>query len=134
MNLGPVTLRLAKWILRRVDDEDALMASDYLSEIRRVKAGVYEVRGEPDPDFSQMPSLKRFEKRGWELAVKVRDEEESVLVYYRERRDTVSDMFVVVATDEELVLAKIEGRLNRLLERAMQDHGALYELSELDFN
>ncbi|NNE34814.1 MAG: DUF4252 domain-containing protein [Rhodothermales bacterium] len=134
MNLGPISLRMAKWILRRVDDEDALMASEYLSEIRRVKAGIYKTRDGVTNDLSSIPSLRRFERRGWEVAVRVRDEDESVLVYYREQRDTVSDMFVVVATEDELVLAKIEGRLNRLLERAMKDHGSLFELSELSFD
>ncbi len=131
MNLGPFSLRLAKWILRRVDDEDAEMASEYLSDIRRVKAGVYKVNDYSPDGLSAIPSLRRFERKGWELAVKAHDDEESVLIYYRERDNKVRDMFVIVATDEELVLAKIEGRLNRLLERAIQDHGPLLELEEI---
>ena len=132
MTLGPISIRMAKWILRRVDDEDAELASAYLSDVRRVKAGVYKVNGYSDGELSGIPALRRFERNGWELAVRTRDHDESVLIYYRERNESVSDMFVVVATNEELVLAKIEGRLNRLLERAIQDYGPLFEPEELD--
>lgn len=134
LSLGPVSLKLARWILRRVDDEDALEASGYLSDVRRVKAGVYRARDGWEGDFSELPTLKRFEKRGWELAVRVREKDEGVLVYYRENRASVSDMFVVVASQDELVLAKIEGRLNRLLERAMSDERALRDLTDLSFD
>lgn len=132
MTLGPVSLRMAKWILRRVDDEDAEIASEYLSDVRRVKAGIYKVNDYSDDEVSSLPALRRFERNGWELAVRARDNDESVLIYYRERNDAVSDMFLVVATNEELVLAKIEGRLNRLLERAIQDYGPPFELDEFE--
>jgi len=128
MNLGPFSLRLARWILRRVDDDDAWEASEYLSEVRRVKAGIYP-RRDNGGELDRMPTLKRFERRGWELAVRANEDGESVMIYYRERNDTVSDMFAVVVSEDELVVARIEGRLNRLLEKAMSDHNAIHELT-----
>ncbi|MCB0720266.1 MAG: DUF4252 domain-containing protein [Bacteroidetes bacterium] len=132
MNLGPFSLRLARWILRRVDDEDAWEATEYLSEVRRVKVGIYP-RRDSRGELSRMPTLRRFESRGWELAVRANEEGESVMIYYRERHDTVSDMFAVVVSDDELVVARIEGRLNRLLEKAMSDHSAIHDLTGFDF-
>ena len=35
------------------------------------------------------------------------------------------DLYVVVLADEELVLARVQGHLNRLLARVMEDHSDL---------
>jgi hypothetical protein len=127
VNAGPVLLRLSKWITRRVDDEDARMAADYLEEVRRVKVGVYRTEHLPDLEKLDLPALRRFQREGWDVAVRVRDADEAVWVLYRENRYTVRDMYVLVLSDDELVIASIEGRLDRLLQKAIEDHASVSE-------
>lgn len=122
VSLGPLSLRTLSWISGLVPEAEAEMASDYLREVTRVKVGVYHTDYGLSLDGVDLPSLPRFEDRGWEVAVKFREDNEMGWVLYREHRDTVRDLYVVVLTDEELVLARVQGHLNRLLARVMEDH------------
>jgi hypothetical protein len=65
------------------------------------------------------------ESEGWELAVKIRGEDELSWVLYRLDDETVKELYVVVVTDEELVMVKAEGSLESLVARALSDSGAL---------
>lgn len=126
VNAGPVLLRLSRWVARRVDD-DARMAADYLDEVRRVKVGVYRTERLPHLTDLDLPALRRFQRDGWDVAVRVRDDNEAVWVLYRENRRTVRDMYVLVLSDDELVIASIEGHLDRLLQKAIEDHASVSE-------
>jgi len=125
VSLGPASLHTLGWLAGLAPEEEAQMAHDYLSEIDRVKVGVYEVRRLPDLDDFDPPSLFRFERDGWEVAVKAQEDEEIIWVLYREQYDEVRDIYAIVLNDDELVLARVQGHLNRLLERVMDDHHEL---------
>lgn len=124
ISLGPISLGLARTITKMVPDEDANMASGYLKEIKNVKVAVYDAYDIPrDFELKTPWRLERLlEEEDWEMAVKVREDGESVWVLYREDSDTVRELFVVVLNDDELVLVKAEGRLDRLMEKVMEDH------------
>jgi len=54
----------------------------------------------------------------------VRDEREAVWLLYRPDGEKVKEIFVVVLNDDELVLVKARGNLERLVEAAMDEaHG-----------
>ena len=109
-------------ILGRVaDDDDVYMASRYIQELRRVKVGVYKIRRFPENEPMNLLGLTRFEEDGWELATQVRDRDEMIWVLYREWYDEVRDMFVLVMNDDELVLIRMEGALDHLLEKVIAD-------------
>lgn len=126
VSLGPASLRTLGWIAGLAPEEEAQMASDYLREISRVKVGVYEVEHLPDLNDFDPPTLRRFTRDGWEVAVKAREDDEVVWVLYKEDHGEVSDMYAIVLTDEDMVLARVKGHLNRLLEKVMDDHYHLY--------
>ena len=128
VSLGPASLRTLGWLIGLAPADEAQMAKDYLREIDRVKVGVYHVEHLPDLDDFDPPALRRFRDDGWEVAVKTREDDEIVWVMYRERHNTVRDIYTIVLTDEELVLARVKGHLNRLLEKVMRDQ---YELRNL---
>lgn len=133
VNLGPISLRTLGLVGGLVDggDEDVAMARRYLREIRRVKVGVYRVEQAPDLHAFDPPALRRFQRDGWELAVKNQDEQgEVVWVFYKERKGHIRDMYAIMLSDEELVLARVRGRLDRLLARVLEDHYALDSLVE----
>jgi len=121
VSIGPGFLDTVGWLAKRVDDYDARRIGDYLHEIRHVKVGVYSTQRLPFEGDLELESLQRFSKNGWELAVKFRDEHEIVWVLYREWYDEVRDMFILVLDDEDLVIVRIEGYLNRLLEKIVDD-------------
>lgn len=127
-NVGPVTLRFARWVTSAVDDEDARMASRYLKDIKRVKVGHYDARG--SDRIRGLDQLRRFKRPGWDLAAHVREDDEDVWVYYRERGERVTDIYAIVYSEDELVIAKVSGRLTRLLEEAMRDHARFNELGD----
>jgi hypothetical protein len=120
-NVGPVSLGLARWITSRVNDTDANRASKYLRDIRRVKVGVFNVRGS-ETQLDGIAELRRFRRLGWELAARVREDGEDAWVYYRERRGTITDMYAIVYSEDELVIARVSGRLTRLVNEALRDN------------
>ncbi len=135
INLGPRTLHTFGWLAGLAPEPEAQMARDYLYEIDRVKVGIYQVKSLPDLDDFDPPALRRFEDDGWEMAVKVHEDDEIVWVLYREHYDQVRDIYTIVLTDEELVLVRVNGHLNRLLEKVVDDHYHLLNfVDELDFN
>ncbi len=127
INLGPRSLHTFGWLAGLAPEDEAQMARDYLYEIDRVKVGIYQVDSMPDLDDFDPPSIRRFERDGWEVAVKAQEDDGVVWVLYRERYDQVRDIYAIVLSDEELVLARVKGHLNRLLEKVMDDHYRIHE-------
>ena len=135
VSIGPRTLRTLGWMVGLAPDDEARMAQDYLHEIRRVKVGVYRAEYLPDLDDVALPLGDRFERDGWEVAVQAREGGESMWLLYREYDDEVRDLYVFVLDDENLVLARINGHLNRLFARAMEDHLELRDwVHEIDMH
>jgi hypothetical protein len=122
-SVGPVGIRLARWITSLIDDDDVKRARRYLSSVRRVKVGVYDARGEGPGSLARLSELRRFERRGWELAAHVSEDDEEVWLFYRDRSETVTDLYAVVLSDDELVIARIQGNLTELLAEALKDYG-----------
>lgn len=119
ISMGPGLFRTAGWITQFIDDADAEKASRIAYGIRRIKAGVYPVSYLPDMDELNLPEMKHFRRRGWKVAIKVEDRDEVNWLLYRERRHRVNDLFVISLTEDELVLARIQGNLDELLNFAL---------------
>ncbi|HEX7070874.1 MAG TPA: hypothetical protein VF190_08715, partial [Rhodothermales bacterium] len=75
--------------------EEVRMASRYLEHVRRIKIGVFEVRGDAEAtmDLSMLP---HFRRGGWQTLARINGHEgDDVAVLYRERFGEVRDLFVV---------------------------------------
>ncbi|MBO6573973.1 MAG: DUF4252 domain-containing protein [Rhodothermales bacterium] len=129
VKVGPRLFRTVSWISGRVPDVYAQMASDYVREIDRVKVGVYSVEKQPTRSDLRFNRVPRFKRSGWEVAVRVEDDSETVWVLYRERYDSIRDMLVLVLNRDELVIARIEGHLNELVSMAVQDADFLRDVA-----
>ena len=133
LNIGPRSLHTVGWLAGLAPEPEAQMARDYLYEIDRVKVGIYHVRSLPDLDEFDPPALRRFERDGWEVAVKAQEDDSVIWVLYREHYNQVRDIYAIVLSDEELVLARVRGHLNRLLEKVMDDHYRIHDfVNDLD--
>jgi len=129
LNFGPVTLGLVRTVVSVVsdgqdDDDDLQKAEHFLREIRSVQVGVYKVHDLSGSTTIQIPGrLRRLLKdRNWKTAIKVREDNEYVLVLYKQYRRSIQNMFVITLSDEELVLVRASGKLNKLFDRVMEDH------------
>lgn len=125
VRVGTGTFRTLGWLIQLAPDDEAELVGGYLRDIRRVKVGVYEVDNLPPLRALAIPRLPRFQEEGWEVAVKVREDDEVAWILYRERYGTVRDLYFVVLDDEDLVVLRFEGYLQALLERALADDDLL---------
>lgn len=130
VRFGPGMMRTLGWISRRVPEPEAQMVADYLNEVERVHVGYYPVADAPPLEDVDLPVMERLERDGWELAVKVVEDDERVWMFYRERFDTIHDIYVVVLTEEELVITSIEGHLDYLFALALEDHAEFLDVIE----
>jgi hypothetical protein len=120
ISLGPLSLGFAKLVTGMVPD--AREARGYLDDVSRIQVAIYDTEGMPPLDGIKMPSrLREMQKDGWEIAVKAREEDSVVWVMYKIEDDSIREMYVVVLDEDELVLVKARGRLERLAARALNE-------------
>jgi hypothetical protein len=62
-----------------------------------------------------------MQEEGWETAVRVREENNVVWVMYKIDDDSIRELYVVVLDENELVMVKARGRLERLAARALSE-------------
>jgi hypothetical protein len=122
LSLGPITLGLARTIVRLVPD--AAEAREYLDDVRSVRVAVYEVANLPAEPILETPTrlASLVEEDGWEIAARVNQQDENVWLLYRAENDSIKDIYFVVLSDEELVLVRAHGNIERLARKAMRDH------------
>lgn len=120
-HLGRISMGLLRGLVRMTpaDAEDI----EPLNAIRSIEIGVYKVRSLPDLEQSAS-LLPRFEERlkkhGWSLALHNRDAEEQTWMFVRGHRDgTLRNFFIVSLEPDELVLLRVDGRLERLFAEGM---------------
>jgi hypothetical protein len=122
LSLGPLSLALARVVTRFVPD--AREARSYLRDVRRIQIAVYNAHDLPPTTGVEMPAvLRELQAQGWVTAVKVRDGQELVWVLYRLENERVTELYVVALDDEELVLVRAKGKLEKLAARALQESG-----------
>lgn len=121
VSLGPGLFQTTSMVTRMVDDQDAQTVSRIANGVRRVKASVYALKARSDYSDLELPELNRFKKKGWKTAAKVEDVDAVSWIMYRERKNKVKDIFVVVVTDDELVLARVQGSLTELLDTTLDE-------------
>lgn len=109
-------------VLGRVtDDRDVNEAVTYVREFKRVKVGVYKIDRFPLGTNPDLYELSRFDRDEWRLGTRVTDRDATIWVLFREWQDEVRDMFVLALNDDELVLIRLEGTLDALLDKSISD-------------
>jgi hypothetical protein len=134
LSLGPVSLAFARLVTRM--SPEAEDASSYLRDVSRIELAVYNTEDMPPANQVTMPErLKKMtEGEGWEVAVKVRNDDELAWVLYRVEDESIEELYVVVVTEDELVMVKAEGKLERLVARALTESGALKNIPGPDYS
>ena len=102
----------------------AHLAGRYLRDIRRVKVAIYKVEHLPQFEALRTPAhlTALLESDDWELAVHVHEKhDEAVWVLCRADDDSLREVYVVALTDDELILVRASGNIERLVAKAMKD-------------
>jgi hypothetical protein len=125
LTLGPVSLTFARLFTRMVPD--ARQASEYLGDVSRIELAVYDAERIPSAmDVSMPHRLQELEaNEDWEMAVRIRDKDELAWILYRVEDENVKELYVVILNQDELVMVRAEGNLERLVARALNETGTM---------
>ena len=120
MSFGPMSVGFARLVTFFVPP--SWRVRGMLSEIRAVKVGVYTARHTPFRQYWGVPPRiqELLTRKNWEVALKIREGREVAWLLYRIHGQTVDQMHLVVLSDADLILVRFEGRLERLIARALQ--------------
>ena len=122
LQIGPGLLSAGKLAVSIADVDDDVRG--LLKEIRNVQVGVYKVVNSQDGKIKIPAKISRkLEKKGYEPMVRVKQRDEAVLVMTKMRRNRLEALYVIALDREELVLVEVQGRLGKLIEKAIRDHG-----------
>ena len=132
-SFGPLSLLSAR-LLTGLAPSQTEEVRPYLRSLRRVKVGVYRAEGLSSLNTIDLPQVRRLREKGWETLVAVREPEATTWVLYRERRRAVRDLYVLTLSEDELVMVRLKGRLDKLLTHVMREHGGELDLTELGFS
>lgn len=118
--MGITVTRSGMWIARMVmkhsDDDDEIPS---LQGVRRVEVGIYEVTGLRDGvESPRRIGMNAFE--GWSPLVRIHEAGEEVLVFTREQDESIRGLLVVVAEPDEWVVVRLKGKLDRIMEDAIE--------------
>lgn len=124
-SVGPGTMHLLERAAAAYDGRQPVDISNYLSDIDRVKVGIFELRARGSKDeFTH--DLRLPPREGWSPVVVVRDGSDATSVYYRETGAAVRDLLVLNASADQLVVVRLQGNLGRLLLRALEDRERVF--------
>ncbi len=111
--LGRTSMALARWGVGMSGEQETRRM---LQGIHKVQVGVYEVV--EAGDGSRGPLASDF--HDWDPLVRMREDDESVLVLARGEADRFHRLLMVVDSEDELVLVRLRGDLNDILEEAIR--------------
>lgn len=126
LHFGRLSLALAKRIARATaDDEEERQVADLLRHVNGVEVAVYEVEDmQPGERKLWEQKMARLgERRGWLLAARFRDEDSVGSVHFAFAGSQVRSIWIFVLDDEELVMARLRGHLDRALADAIAATG-----------
>ena len=115
--VGPLVMSLARRIASWSGDLDS-DARTILKSIRRAEVATYRIVGSPDRDaLARLLRLRQqLERSGWEMAVTEVDGDDITVVLLRlGPNETVRGLMAVQFDHDELEIACVEGRLDRVL-------------------
>lgn len=119
---------LARKALKMADEEEI-----DLRGVKRVELGIYEVKGLRRGREERVPLSLDDMPAGWTVLARVHDAGEDVFVMIQDRDGEIRQMLVVVAEEDEWVLVRLKGKLQPVIESALQmafdqsDRPELYE-------
>lgn len=115
LNLGPVTMALARQLLAGSERSDGTLPLAGLTSFELAVYGTPRaaLAGARPLDFSAMPV------RGWEPTLRMRDGLRSGMVLVRAAGEHIGDLVMLAGGEKNVVFARLRGTLSRDLPRAI---------------
>jgi hypothetical protein len=123
LRIGSGLLSFSRLVASCADvDREAML---YLRDINNVQVGVYKLHHTKNDRPLRIPEKigERLARKGYESMVRVKNHDEVVWVLTQTDRRKLKALYIIVLDHEELVLVEVRGRLGRLIEKAIREHG-----------
>ncbi len=123
LRVGSMMILAARMIASRATDTPEI--ADYLGDIKNVQISIYDVnRDEGSVALAIPPEADHgLKERGWEPFVRVRDNGQQVNLFYKAINDGLAGVYAVVLAEDKLVVVEVQGKLDKLIEKALQQQG-----------
>ncbi len=134
VNLREPMLKLA---IKFLENEDPELA-DALSELKLIRVHVYDLNPKLTDKILKFQSdtAKKLNSAGWERIVKIRDGDESVMVYLRPDDDyemIQGIVVMVISADDEAVFVNVVGNIKPEDIHRLGKHFDIDELGDIDY-
>ena len=129
-SLGKSAFMFASKFISSNDDDDENI-KDMLRDVSRIGIGVYE-REDNVENLSDIKNSKNILRKisnglqtdAWENIVKVNGKDETIGIYIKEDdSEEINEMFAVILSDNEMVMLKLNGNLNSLADKVIEQQG-----------
>lgn len=123
LQIGPGIISLGSFVVSFTDAREE--ALKYLRDIKNVQVGVYNLYDVDRKRPVVIPDkvANKLAGKGYEPMVKVKERGSAVWVMTKMRGNRIQSLFVISLDRTELVLVEVRGRLERLVEKAIREHG-----------
>jgi hypothetical protein len=123
LRVGTMMILAAKFISQRVTDTPEI--AEYLGDIKNAQIGIYDVKREGPSAALAIPAEadQGLMERGWEPFVRVRDHGQQVSLFYKAINDRIAGVYAIVLAEDKLVVVEVQGKLDSLIEKALQQRG-----------
>ena len=122
LQIGSGLISLGEFAVSFSDEQEVCK---YLRDIKNVQVGIYSL-----DDISRNRPIvipdkigKKLARKGYEPMVRVKERDSAVWVMTKMRGKRIESLYVIALDRSELVLVEVQGRLERLIEKAIREHG-----------
>jgi len=123
LQIGSGLISLGEFAVSFTDEKDEVC--QYLRDIKNVQVGVYSLDDMSRKRPIAIPDKigNKLASKGYEPMVKVKERDSAVWVMTKMRGKRIESLYVIALDRSELVLVEVQGRLERLIEKAIREHG-----------
>ncbi len=123
LQIGPGMISLGCFTVSFTNKKDEVLK--YLKDIKNVQIGVYNLYDVDRKRPIAIPGKigRKLAQNGYEPMVKVKERDSAVWVMTKMKGKRIESLYVIALDRSELVLVEVQGRLERLIEKAIHEHG-----------
>ena len=119
--VGSGLLSISELAISCTDADDEALG--YLKDISNVQVGIYKLYNSPRDLRIPKKIGQNLHKKGYIPIVKVKEPGNAIWVLTKMRGKHLNSLYIIVLERDELVLVEVEGRLEKIVEKAIREHG-----------
>lgn len=123
LSLGGVSWGILKSIAMAAEKDDPEIRA-YIGSLSKIEVVIYKARGISKDDARPIGEIVKNQLDDeWDLMVKVVEDDDLAWIHYRGDDKRIREMQITAYDGEEFVIVRLSGRLDDLMEMAIEDHG-----------